>query len=378
MPTLINADMLDTSPPEWTVDGIIPRVGFGILHGPSYSGKSLVTDNELALAIANGTPFFGRATVTGNVAVALGEGLYDAGVRLEGRLARQKRDNEAMLAAIPDGEDREAARAALPAYDSERVFVMTQPFAVPVTRQGQPSDGFTHALAQLRVIPDLELLVLDAMSDFSGGLSISNDASANRYVLGLKTLVRELDCVVLVIGHNTADDKKMLGAQRFYNAADFVIEVTQDETGPGELKSATMLCRKSKYGPEFGPLSYQIEPLQWMTETEDGRKTEVRSATVRLQADEQAAGAAVLRLPGSGPARHRELPEVSDVPRLRKRYGIRPGSVPDPDEVAGLSGAGLREAIAAFREEREGAAPGETPEFSTFGTVTGTTSGDTL
>jgi hypothetical protein len=229
-----------------------------------------------------------------------------------------------MLAQIDDEEAREAARAALPPYDSERVFIQTQPFTVPVKHDGTPSESMQHALAQLRVIPDLELLILDAMSDFSGGLSISNDASANRYVLGLKMLVRELDCVVLVVGHNTADDKKMIGAQRFFNASDFVIEVVPDDTAPGELKSATLICRKSKYGPEFEPLSYLIEPLAWVTETEDGPMP-VSTATVRLQGDTEGNGTNGLRLPGNGPAPHRELPEVRPVQLRKKRSGVRGG-----------------------------------------------------
>jgi hypothetical protein len=357
MPSLINADQLDTSPPEWTVDGIIPRVGLGILYGPSYVGKSLVVGNELALAIANGTDFFGRKTITGNVVVALGEGLYDAGVRLEGRLARQQADNEAMLAAIPDGAVREAARAALPHYSSERVFIQTQPFIVPVNPNGEPTDSLKRAITQLQVIPDLELLILDAMSDFSGGLSISNDSSANRYMLGLKMLVRELDCVILVIGHSTADRKKMIGAQRLFNASDFVIEIVPDDTGPDEPKAATMTCRKSKYGPEFEPVSYQIESLMWTTETDDGPVT-VTSATVRQQAGEQESGAAVLRLPGSRPSPRRDLPVVSTVPRARKRSGIRGGRT--PEEIA-------QRWLDAHPEKEE-----ESPVPPVFGTMTAT------
>jgi hypothetical protein len=366
MPSLINADQLDISPPEWTVDGLIPRVGLGIAHGPSYTGKSLVFDNELALAIANGTEFLGRATVHGSVVVALGEGLYDAGVRLEGRLARQRRDNEEMLAAIEDGEEREAARAALPPYDSERLFIQTQPFTVPVKQDGTPSDSMAHALAQLRVIPDLELLVLDAMSDFSGGLSISNDSSANRYVLGLKMLVRELDCVVLVIGHNTADGKKMIGAQRLFNASDFVIEVIPDDTAPGELKSATLACRKSKYGPEFEPLSYLIEPLEWTTEDEDGEPVLVTSAAVRLQGDAEG-GMNVLRLPGNGPSPHRELPEVRPVQQRKKRSGVRSGR--SISEQASAIEAAAQQWLDEHPEEpAEPAGPAE-PEGEFFSTL---------
>lgn len=355
MPTLLNADMLDTSPPEWTVDGIIPRVGYGIMHGPSYSGKSLVADNELALAIANGTDFFGQQSITGCVAVALGEGIYDAGVRLQARLARQEADNEQTLACIADESDRELARTALPAYTSERLFVLDAPFIIPVTQQGEPTDSLAHAIAQLRVIPDLELIVLDALSDFSGGLSISNDSSANRFVLGLKMLVRELDCVVLAVHHNTADGRKMIGAQRLFNAADFVIGITPDDNAPGDMKSATMTCRKSKYGPEFEPLSYQIEPLEWQADDE-GEQFTVRSATVRYQGDANAPDATALRLPGNGNSPHRELPDVRPVDRPRKRNGIRNGRPIDHSDLVGSFDAMRADGMSSDEAARELAA----------------------
>jgi hypothetical protein len=361
MPTLLNADMLDDSPPEWTVDGVIPRIGYGIIRGPSYSGKSLVADTELGLAIANGTPFFGKETVHGCSVIAFGEGLYDAGLRLRARLARQQRDNE-LLAGQAGGTDEErAARLAeMPSYTDERVFIIDGPFAIPVTQQGEPSESMRHVLAQLRVIPDLELIVIDALSDFSGGLSISNDTSANRYVLGLKMLVRELDCVVLVVAHNTADDKKMLGAQRFYNAADFELCVTPDDNAPGDLKTATITCGKSKYGPEFEPLSYQIEPCEWETALENAdadadaepETVTVKSATVRFQMDAQAIGSNALRLPGNGRAPSRELPEIRDAARPRKRAGVRGGRVQTDGDMSGQLAALRAEGMSAAQAVR--------------------------
>jgi hypothetical protein len=358
MPTILNADMLDDSPPEWIVAGVIPRVGYGIIRGPSYSGKSLVADTELALAIANGKAFFGRETIRGCSAVALGEGLYDAGCRLRARLARQQRDN-ALLAEQAGGTDEEKAAqlAEMPSYTDERVFIINGSFTIPVTQQGEPSESMRHVLTQLRAIPELELIVIDALSDFSGGLSISNDSSANRYVLGLKMIVQELNCVVLVVAHNTVDDKKMLGAQRFYNAADFELIVTPDDNAPGDLKTATISCGKSKYGPEFEPLSYQIEPCEWdvTLEAEGDAEPEtvtVRTATVRHQMDAQAIGTSALRLPGDGRALSRGLPEIRDAARPRKRSGVRGGRVATGGDMAGQLAALRAEGMSAAQAVR--------------------------
>src|SRR5215469_17503359 len=97
---LVSAEDLDTSPPEYLVEGMIPFVGTGFIWGESRWGKSLLVNGELALAIANGTEFFGRQTVQGSVAVCLGEGLYDAGVRKQARLAREQADRFKMTAQL--------------------------------------------------------------------------------------------------------------------------------------------------------------------------------------------------------------------------------------------------------------------------------------
>jgi AAA domain len=372
---LINADDLDISPPDWLVKDLIPRVGLGIVHGPSTFGKSLVTDNELGLAVANGTPFFDRDVVRGTVAVALGEGLYDAGVRKQARLARQAADDAvAMAAARSAGGDAaaQALAATLPAYTDDAMFVLTEPFPVPVSRTGEPTAALAAALAALRQLPDLELVILDALSDFSGGLSISNDASANRFVLGLKRMVKELDCCVLAVHHNTADGKKMIGAQRLFNAADFVIEVVpESDPVPGEPKTATLTCRKNKYGPAFEPMTYVIEPCEWdqPATDEEGNPvpgeppTRVRSATVRLRADDGSSVGGGLRMPGQN-GQGRPAPQVPDlrtVEQPRKRNGVL-RRITSPAAPADLSLA-RREREASLRDRaRELAAEHAQPD----------------
>ncbi len=62
------ADLMILPKPEyeWLVDGLLPRVGSSILSAPSKFGKSLWA-RSLAVAIANGDPFFGRSTSSGPV-----------------------------------------------------------------------------------------------------------------------------------------------------------------------------------------------------------------------------------------------------------------------------------------------------------------------
>jgi AAA domain len=297
---LIDANQLDTSPPEWLVDGMIPRVGVGFWYGPRYTGKSLAVDVELALAVANGVPFFGRETVQGTAIVGLGEGLYDAGVRKQARLAREQQDRIAYAAQISVAHGEDVAKAWLDQqkpYTDDNLKYLTTPFTVPVTRMYGEGDitpsmqGFINRAARY---PDLELVVLDSISDFTAGLSISNDTSANRTMLGLKWLARELDCCILCVAHPTERGDKMLGAGRLGNAADFVIASRPEDskTKSGEDVSS-VTCEKNKYGGRFTPFSYRVEKCAWnepVLDYQDNPTDEtvlVTSATIRAMDDDE-------------------------------------------------------------------------------------------
>ena len=178
--TLINADQLDTSPVEWLVESVIPRTGIGIMWGPSTAGKSLV-GFDLALAVANQVPFMGHQVQhAGAVAYCLGEGLTGAGIRLKARQAREQADQTAAVAAMARDHGDAAARAmsaALPPSAARNVKVLTEGFSCHCDRSEKPTAGMARALSQLATIPGLELVIIDALADFKGELSLANDSS---------------------------------------------------------------------------------------------------------------------------------------------------------------------------------------------------------
>jgi hypothetical protein len=314
---LVQADDLDTSPPDYLVEGIIPLVGAGFIWGASRAGKSLLVNGELALAVVNGTEFLGRRVAQGSVAICLGEGQYDAGVRKQARLAREQKDRIAIAARLAENTgDLEKARLwldELPPYTDDGLFYMTEPFILPLANHGEPTQSLRAAADALRQIPDLQLVILDSFSDFTPSLSISNDASANRAIQGMKFLTRELDCVVLAVAHPVGNGSKMLGAGRLFNAADFVIQV-QPEISGRNIAGGTVICEKNKYGRPFEPFGYYIEPCAWYGEDE----TLIESATVRARNVETG-------LTARQPRPKAKLPEFIEPPSSRraKRNGIR-------------------------------------------------------
>jgi AAA domain len=290
---LIDADQLDTSLPEWLVENMIPRVGVGFWYGQRWTGKSLAVDVELALAIANGTPFFGREVVQGKVIVGLGEGLLDAGIRKQVRLERERQDRAEHAAQIAVSEGSEAAKAwidAQPSYTDANLKYLTKPFALATVRddgEAEISKSLRAFITRAKKIKDLELVILDSLSDFTGTISISNDTSANRVIQGLKMLASELNCFVLCVAHPTEKGDKMLGAGRLGNAADFIAKSTPEGKSGAGLDMSTVTCEKNKYGGRFEPFSYEVVPYKWyepiLDENDDptGEAKLATSATIR-------------------------------------------------------------------------------------------------
>jgi AAA domain len=350
---LISSNDLDTSPVEYVAAGIIPRVGTGYVWGPPGSSKSLAFGIELGLSVANGVPWFGRATIAGPVVYVVGEGMGGIGIRKQARLARQARDDTGAIAAVARDHGDAAARAlaaALPAYSGDQLYVLTEPFDVRLTARGEISASMREGIALIAALGQVpELVILDAAGDFTGGAGLSNDSVANHFAAGLKALAAELDCVVLVIAHPVANNSKMLGAGRLVAAADYVVEVQPDTAAaPGAAQTATVTVRKSKDGAIPEAFGIETLPCEWQEPERDdsgeptGRTVTVESATVRLL--EQHAPVPAPQPSRSAPA---PLPVLAPAApeRPRKRSGIRPrhglhvvGGDPAPTPVAALLG----------------------------------------
>jgi AAA domain len=337
---LVNAAALDTRPPQALVKGILPRKGAGFLYGKSNWGKSLITNGELALAIANGELFFGREVVHGSVVVCYGEGLADAGLRKEGRIIRQQRADEAHRAALAELEDEDAAGQwwdGRHPYTDERLFIETDTFQLALTRDDDISPDMALKLDELAQIPDLELVVIDALGNYKGDASLSHESGATRIMAGMHAMAAYLKCCVLVVHHPTAKGDKMLGADKLLNSADFVWKIEPGRKTPGGLNTATLICEKSKYFAHFDPIPYLIEEIEWeQPATDDNRELIpgappelVSSATVRQFEPRQMAPA--LRLPQSsgrpdGPAQLRLAQPVTSSPP--KRTGLLRSAAP--------------------------------------------------
>ncbi|KQZ45401.1 hypothetical protein ASD63_09520 [Ensifer sp. Root558] len=86
---------LDETEPEWLIDGLMPKTGFGMLYGPPSTGKTFL-GLHAALSIVANLPFFGRTVSHGPVVYIAAE----AGRGIIKRIVAARREFE-----IPDDGD---------------------------------------------------------------------------------------------------------------------------------------------------------------------------------------------------------------------------------------------------------------------------------
>jgi AAA domain len=328
---LVNAARLDTNPISCIVEEMFPEVGSGFVHGPSSAGKSYAFVTNLALAVANGVPFFGHATKQGPVVIALGEGLQDAGIRIKAQLAHHHETVAARYQEILDAGGQDAADAFAteqPAYTDHALIVETESFAMPF-ENGKASVGMQQFIAGLGDLAP-SLVIYDAMADFANGASIAHESGANKYIDGIKHLVTELNCFVLGIAHDNQDGKKMAGNIRFFNAADVMLGIKRQGS---DSDVSSVIFEKVKYGSLGPAFAYAAQEKTWDEPETDadgfptGKLVPVKTHVVVLQ-DENADGPALIRPEAVqstfAPAM---LPALRDVKApASKRNGIKPPS----------------------------------------------------
>ena len=65
--------MIELPPPEWLIDGVMPKQALGMLFGPSGHGKSFLA-LDMALSVATGREWFSHRSAQGQVIYVVAEG----------------------------------------------------------------------------------------------------------------------------------------------------------------------------------------------------------------------------------------------------------------------------------------------------------------
>ena len=194
---------------QYTIKGIIPREGLGVIWGPPKQGKTFWT-LDAAMRVALGWDYYGRKLVQGTVAYCLFEGMEGFRARIEAFRREHLSDD-----------------ADPPFYlMAEKVDLIADHKALITAFENQLGDERPS------------VVVLDTLNRSLAG-SESNDEDMSAYIQAADAIREKFGCVVLVIHHGPHDGNRPRGHSSLLGALDVLIKVTMTgDTGTAEVELA--------------------------------------------------------------------------------------------------------------------------------------------
>lgn len=244
-PWLIPADELlcQPSPPRWIVRDLFEEGAFGMIHGPSGSGKSFVMI-DIAMHIS-----CAQQDWHGSLVGKHGPIVYLAG---EGHYGMRRR-----LAAWVRHYGKEPRLAKL--HVSQSGCDLDQ------------SDGYQQTVEAIRALPEQPILIIvDTLHRFlSGDENSAKDARA--MISACDRLREEFGCALVLVHHtgvNSEVQHRARGSSAWKGAVDFEFSVE------AKNHTITLSSRKAKDGPEAAPRHFALHDVMlndWLDE--DGKPT---------------------------------------------------------------------------------------------------------
>lgn len=221
-------ELLTMQPPTWLVDGVLPTGALCGLYGPPASTKSFITI-DLALCVATGTPWHGRAVRRGFVLYVAAEGGPGISKRVRAWLSYHH------ISPTEPGIG----------WLIEAVMMHTDSADLTTIRKRLDTD--------VNRMPDL--IVIDTLARcFAGDENQQEDMG--RFVAGIDELRHEYDATVIAVHHTRLDGERERGNTAFRGAADTMISVKR---GQGHIEVA---CDKQKDAEHFDPIGFRLKVLE--------------------------------------------------------------------------------------------------------------------
>ena len=192
-------DLENLEPPEWLVDGLVPRKTFGLIVGPPASLKTFIA-LDWGLSIAAGLSWQEKAMGSGHVVYVAGEGHYGLAQRVVG----WKRHNQISA-------------------PLERFHIVPQAVAMPT---GQVDE----LIALIATLPEPPVLViLDTLARTFGGGDENSQRDMNAYVAAVDKLRDATGAAALVIHHTGKDmERGARGSTVLMGAVDMAVSIKRE------------------------------------------------------------------------------------------------------------------------------------------------------
>lgn len=242
-------ELLELKPPPWLIEGTLPQLGLLAVYGAPGDGKTFAV-LDMAMCVATGTPWHGKAVQKGYVIYISAEGGGGIGKRVGAWLDEHgigKDDYATVMARFivstisvhPDSEDlQEILNATVddPEYQHELANYVDDDEAQPPL-----------------------LIVVDTLARcFVGDENQQEDMGA--FVRALDALRENNQATVLVVHHTNAGGDRERGNTAFRGACDTMVQVSKDDM---EL---TLRCTKQKDAEPFADLSLTLTPVPaWLS-----------------------------------------------------------------------------------------------------------------
>jgi hypothetical protein len=280
-------------PPDRLVHRLLGTSAFGAIVGAPGCGKSFLA-LALALAITNGTAFFGRRVTRGAVLYVSAEGHSGFCNRL---LAH--RDHHRLAGMVPLG------------------WIEAAPNLGP---GGEDSDHIITAVDHLKAATgaDVVLIVIDTVNRSLGGGEENSSADMGAFVSACDRIRSATGATVLVVHHTGKDvNKGMRGHSSLLGACDTVITVDLIT----ETKTRVATITKQKDGADGAAFTFHLEPVELGRDEYD----EAITSCVVVPVEDEAANTGKKLKPKLSPADERCLDALVDA---LARHG-QPGPVND-------------------------------------------------
>lgn len=229
--TFLSDRDLDALPePRWLIEGVLPEIGRVYLWGAPKSGKSFVAIS-MALAVAHGTPWFGRPCQQGVVVYAMGEGVHGAGRRLA------------------------AARAAYGLDFTDNLLVLPR-----APQLAKDTVAFAEAIEGVVKDRKVSLIIVDTLARSAIGLDENSSQEMGKLGDCLDWLYARFKCAVMPVHHSGKDSARgMRGSNAMDGAADCAIQVKREGVGgPTPARWIEVVNQYQKEAEEFEPLFFDL------------------------------------------------------------------------------------------------------------------------
>lgn len=202
------AQFADVPPAAWTVKGLLPESGLGVVYGPPGAGKSFLL-LDVACAIAEGTPWFGRTTRRAPVVYLCLEGSGGFAQRVNAWQRANGRPAPELLKIVPESLHLHHEEDVAELSRTVMAWVKSLPVGL-----GRP------------------VLIVDTLNRAMPGSDENGSADMGRSLQGCAELQRALGGLVVLVHHSGKDaDRGPRGHTSLLAAADVSVLVGRNSKG---------------------------------------------------------------------------------------------------------------------------------------------------